>query len=54
MGTSCAKALWLEASDAGAERDRIRMVGGEADLSRGATSCRLRIFVFIISGRGSK
>lgn len=56
-GISCAKALWLEASAAGAERARDRVVGGEADVSMRdcimqTLTGRLRGFVFILSSRG--
>jgi len=58
-GISCAKALWLETSVAGAERARDRMVGGEADVSTRdfimqSLTGRLRGFVFILSSRGRK
>lgn len=39
-GISCAKALWLETSVAGAERARDRTVGGEADVSTRDCLCR--------------
>lgn len=57
-GISCAKALWLETSVAGAKRARDRMVGGEAMCQRGTAYAeptgRLRGFVFILSSRGRK